>query len=67
MRSLPRDYGLSPEKNLFHDTKNEIGLRKRTTAPPRSTTTPARSPATFCAFSPRALAKFPATRRQGPS
>ncbi len=29
MRSLPRDYGLSPEKNLFHDTKNEIGLRKR--------------------------------------
>jgi molecular chaperone DnaK (HSP70)/tetratricopeptide (TPR) repeat protein len=29
MRSLPRDYGLSPEKNLFHDTKNEIGLRKQ--------------------------------------
>lgn len=29
MRSLPREHGLSPEKNLFHDTKNEIGLRKR--------------------------------------
>src|SRR5579859_3485715 len=29
MRSLPRDYGLSPEKNLFHDTKNDMGVRKR--------------------------------------
>ena len=29
MRSLPRGYGLSPEKNLFQDTKNEIGLQKR--------------------------------------
>jgi molecular chaperone DnaK len=29
MRSTPAEHGLSPEKNLFHDTKNDMGLRKR--------------------------------------
>ena len=28
LRAFPIDYGLSFEKNLFYDTKNEMGLRK---------------------------------------
>jgi molecular chaperone DnaK (HSP70) len=28
LRAFPTEYGLSFEKNLFYDTKNEMGLRK---------------------------------------
>lgn len=28
LRAFPVEYGLSFEKNLFYDTKNEVGLRK---------------------------------------
>jgi len=28
LRAFPQEYGLSFEKNLFYDTKNEMGLRK---------------------------------------
>ena len=57
MRSLPRNYGLSPEKNLFTTPKTKSACGSDTIAHPRNTTTPARSPGISCAFSPKAHAR----------